>query len=85
MDKPVYGVAGIGPTNPFIAVWRFNNAPQTYQKLSTHGGDEDWLALVPVEMKGEYIPWLEWGAFGVCSISEHPLDNGSVVYIGAHA
>lgn len=81
----VYGVAGLGPTKPFIMVWPFYDAPQAYQDLSPHAGDEDWVALVPAEMTKLYIPWLEFGAFGACEISEHPLDNGSVVYIGAHA
>lgn len=85
INKPVYGVAGVGNVKPFIMVWPFGDAPQVYQDLSEHGGDEDWLALVPVELKNHYIQWLETGPFGWNEISEHPLEDGRVVYIGAHA
>jgi len=30
-----------------ITVWRFREAPKSLQLLSTHGGDEDWLAVAP--------------------------------------
>lgn len=69
-----------------IKIWRFHEAPQEYQALSGHGGDEDWLALVPKEMKDDYMPWLESGStFGVCDISIHDLPNGDQVRIGAHS
>ena len=69
-----------------ILVWDFKDAPEEYRALSEHGGDEDWLALVPSNLAGEYIPWLETGGpFGCCSVSEHSLDDGRVVFIGAHA
>lgn len=74
-----------------IRVWTFDDAPEDFRKLSTHGGDEDWLALVPAPIakswtEGEtYIGWLENGAFGVCDITRHPLPDGSIVVIGAHA
>lgn len=69
-----------------ILVWRFHDAPSELQALSSHGGDEDWLALVPEEMSGEWIPWLEHGSFGVCDISKHTVPGtGDVVYIGAHS
>lgn len=67
-----------------ILVWRFYEAPEQYRKLSEHGGDEDWLAFVPDRYKDEYIGWLEYGSFGVCEITQHPVEGG-VVYIGAHA
>ena len=68
-----------------ILVWRFNEAPQWLQDLSEHGGDEDWLAVVPLHLKDEYIPWLEVGRFGPCEVSSHELESGLVVKIGAHA
>jgi hypothetical protein len=68
-----------------ILVWRFYEAPKEYQSLSPHGGDEDWLALVPNNMSGDYIGWLESGSrFGCCDVSEHKVDAGTV-FIGAHA
>lgn len=69
-----------------IHVWRFSDAPKQFQELSTHGGDEDWVALIPKEMAHEYIPWMEDGSpFGCCSVSEYQLDGGCVVRIGAHS
>lgn len=76
-------------TDP-IKVWEFYSAPKEYQALSGHGGDEDWLALIPKELYSQQhgIPlWMEGGvgSFGVCDTSIHFLDNGDVVAIGAHA
>lgn len=70
-----------------IKVWRFNEAPPELQALSGHGGDEDWLALVPPALGDAWIPWLQdyCGQFGGCSTSEHKQPDGSIVYIGAHA
>lgn len=69
-----------------IQVWRWEDAPEEYRALSTHGGDEDWVALVPKEMAAEYIGWMEDGSpFGCCSVSKDMLPNGDVVRIGAHA
>lgn len=68
-----------------IVVWRFDDAPKEYQGLSPHGGDEDWLALVPSCMSGEIIGWLEPGSmFGRCDVSQHKVEAGTV-FIGAHA
>jgi hypothetical protein len=67
-----------------IRVWRFADAPAEFQALSPHGGDEDWLAHVPAYFAGSQIDWLEQGAFGN-RVSEHPLEDGSIVFIGAHS
>lgn len=69
---------------PWISVWPFHSAPEAYRELSRHYGDEDWLAFVPAVYEGQFIPWLETGPFGCCSVSSHPVDGGTV-YIGAHA
>ena len=71
-----------------IKVWAFDDAPKELKDLSYHGGDEDWLALVPKAYdEGHYIPWLHdyCGQFGANSTSEHELENGDRVYIGTHA
>lgn len=69
-----------------IQIWRFDEAPKEYQDLSEHGGDEDWVALLPASFDGEIITWLEDGSsFGCCSVSEHKLSDGRIVRIGAHA
>jgi len=68
-----------------ILVWEFCHAPEVLQKLSTNGGDEDWLALVPeTVLKNNYIPWLGEGCFGCCTVEEHRLP-GYRVFIGCHA
>jgi len=75
-----------------IKVWRFYDAPKKYQKLSTHGGDEDWLAFIPKDLIGsfrfEYQPmplWMQSGTqFGICDVSLIPVRDGFVA-IGAHA
>jgi hypothetical protein len=69
-----------------IRVWEWKDAPEEYKALSPHGGDEDWVALVPPCHAQRIIGWLESGSsFGSCEVSEHPLPDGSVVKIGAHA
>jgi hypothetical protein len=73
-----------------ITVYRFENAPKELQALSTNGGDEDWLAIVPKHLKDEWIGWLEEGsAFGRCcvEIHEHPNPNkrGYQIRIGCHS
>jgi hypothetical protein len=68
-----------------ITIWPFEDAPQEMRDLSQHGGDEDWVAFVPVSLEDRYIPWLESGSgFGVCDVSKHPISGGTV-HIGAHA
>ena len=71
-----------------IRVWRFQDAPEELRMLSQHGGDEDWLALIPPKLSDEYIPWMDSGStFGCCDVSEqeHPELPGYKVRIGAHA
>ncbi len=68
-----------------IMVWRFKDAPEVLRKLSTSGGHEDWLALVPECMRGEYISWLEGLPFGICDIQRAKLPDGRTVFIGTHA
>jgi len=70
-----------------IRVWRFQDAPEELKELSNHGGDEDWLALIPPKLKDAYIPWIESGSFGGYHVSRqcHPELPEYVVVIGAHA
>ena len=71
--------------NP-ILVWRFEDAPKHLQELSDNGGDEDWLAVVPPWLAGDWINWMGT-AFGCCCVNEykHPDLDGYVVRIGCHA
>jgi hypothetical protein len=72
-----------------ITVWAFHEAPERFQHLSQHGGDEDWLAFVPQEYEHDWIRWLEEPHFAPCSVSRHEgVSWGGVrgyVVIGAHA
>lgn len=69
-----------------ILVWRWDDAPGELRTLSDHGGDEDWLALIPAALADEWIGWMEsGGSFGCCRVSEHDLPDGRRVRIGAHA
>lgn len=66
-------------------MWRWCDAPAKLRALSDHGGDEDWLALIPKELADTYINWIEDGTpFGCGSVSTHVLEDGRVVKIGAH-
>ena len=69
-----------------IKVWRWEDAPKKYRKLSKHRGDEDWVAYIPTNMANDYIGWMESGTpFGCAEVSEHILSNGAHVVIGAHS
>lgn len=71
---------------PMISVWRWQDAPQEYRDLSPHGGDEDWVAHIPVELVEIWIPWMDGGTeFGCCEVSTHDMPDGSQIRIGAHS
>lgn len=76
-----------------MIVWEFYKAPTPLQKLSPHGGDEDYLLLLE---PGEQEP--DWAdRIGACGsvprrlnttgrhVSRHKLESGHTVLIGAHA
>lgn len=69
--------------SPCLRIWRFEEAPAEFREISPHGGDEDWVAHIPIELADAYFPWLESGSSG--DVSEHKLPDGSIVKIGAHA
>jgi hypothetical protein len=72
-----------------IKVWEFESAPQKYKSLSTSGGDEDWVVLIPkeltysVEQCGTPL-WIR-KMDSVDEPQRFPLDTGEIVYIGSHA
>jgi hypothetical protein len=77
-------LSGSYKINP-IMLWRFSDAPKEFRDLSNHGGDEDWLLLVPPEYIEDDLEWIYANAqFGCCDFSKHPVAGGAV-YIGAHA
>lgn len=69
-----------------IKVWAFRQAPIAYQKLSTNGGDEDWIAFIPANIGLENPPlWMGEGTpFGYCNVDQYTVDGGTI-YIGSHA
>ena len=71
-----------------IEVWKFQDAPEELRNLSDHGGDEDWLAIIPPQMNNKCISWMQEGTyFGLCHVYyyDHPYKEGHEVVIGAHA
>lgn len=78
-----------------ITVWRFDDAPEEYRNLSTHGGDEDWVIFVPQELvgsataldleldTGDTWEWKRWAR--VWGWLRHYEVEGGVVFIAAHA
>lgn len=76
--------------NEPIKVWKFEDAPEELKNMSTSGGDEDWIALIPPSYKNEYIGFLDEGtSFGCCSVDEFFIHigfyEGYTVLIGSHA
>lgn len=75
-----------------ITLWPFCEAPLQYRQLSSHGGDEDWIMVVPDNLLtvpcghsivANKIEPLK-RAIGICDTSEHRVD-GATVFIGAHS
>jgi len=69
-----------------IKVWVFDQAPKNLQNISTNGGDEDWVVLVPASFAKEttWISWIE-GTDSCNEPKKYDLENGDIVYIGSHA
>ena len=71
--------------NGAIQVWRWQDTPGELRAFSDHGGDEDWVALLPSTLQ-DPPSWMEDGSsFGCCCVSEHIYQDGRVICIGAHA
>jgi len=76
-----------------IKLWRWDDAPEEYRKLSTHCGDEDYILYAPAIFKEEFLPYVLQGPIsgdesyvdGFGKVDRHELENGDVVVIFAHA
>jgi hypothetical protein len=75
-----------------IKIWRFEDAPLKYQDMSINGGDEDWVAEVPVEYPRWFgtIPMFmrEGTSFACCKLDVFDYEiNGKYyrIFIGSHA
>ena len=67
-----------------ILIWPFDKAPEKYRKLSTNGGDEDWVVFVPSVYEKEFWwTWLE-KTDSLDEPDQFPVEGGTV-YIGCHA
>jgi hypothetical protein len=70
-----------------IKIWAFQDGPEHLRNMSEHGGDEDWIALVPSNYREvEYTKlnlldrFVRWG---VDAVEVHTTPEGDV-YISAH-
>ncbi len=73
------------PMEP-LEVWRFYDAPEEYQKLSGHGGDEDWIVRAPAVRRTEF----EWlcETLEVCDYQTEEIiedDTEMLIGITSHA
>lgn len=77
-----------------ILLWRFEDAPDELQKLSTNGGDEDWLAEIPPsyfkDKDCDYFgPLPVYGLYNTGHQDPeevpHPFKEGWKVRIGSHS
>lgn len=74
-----------GASERFIRLWRFEDAPVEYRALSTCGGDEDWVALIPAELR-DGMPWEDdVYTSGLGWRHRYELDTGELVLIFAHS
>jgi hypothetical protein len=75
-------------TSKAILVWAWDDAPKELQALSTHGGDEDGIALLPPGMATnlDNVPWwLERMWDTSASATHYQTSDGAPVIIWAHA
>lgn len=72
-------------SNEPIKMWPFHDAPEDLQALSRHGGDEDWIAVVPAHLAASPLAEDIEDRLPVCDCQRIRRDDGSLVMIGAHA
>jgi hypothetical protein len=71
-----------------ITMWRFEDAPAILRALSTNGGDEDWLAIVPKSIIKDGLPsFMHSTSFGACGIdtAEYPGLLNDIIVIAYHS
>lgn len=71
----------------FLKIWKFENAPEEYKKLSQNGGDEDWIVFMPdgFDEENEFPYFLDEGTYFACFIVEDYEVKGGKIRIGAHS
>jgi len=73
-------LAGPGARGNAIMVWEFADAPEVFRRLSGHGGDEDFIALLPpgvAHLPDWFTTWRD--------VKRVTFPDGSVLLIAAHA
>lgn len=69
-----------------ITVYQFDEAPKELQKLSTNGGDEDWLVELPPGYEEHGTPyWIDCTGSYQTDHYKHPFKTDWKVVIGSHA
>lgn len=71
-----------------ITIWRFEDAPEMYQRLSTNGGDEDWIVVYPEgedENTMREIDMKVVERLTVCDYDMYTAEDGRRIAITCHA
>lgn len=71
-------------TDPPIKIWQFDGAPPEYRAMSGHGGDEDWIIYSPPSLDPNVAESIA-EKLEICDFTRHPLEDGSTIWITAHA
>jgi hypothetical protein len=66
-----------------ILVWSWDDAPMELKRHVSHGGDEDWVALVPKDYGT--VSWIDYNGNSFGDTRFFKLPDGRTVYSGAHA
>lgn len=73
-----------------ITIWRFEDAAISYKELSENGGDEDWIARVPIHLFEEgrlpsFIFNNSFDSMNEPQVFDDPIFKGYKIIIGSHA
>lgn len=79
----VLSACGVAVDMGGLAMWRFEQAPPLLAALSQHGGDEDWVVLIPPDF-GELPFWMSEGTSFASSVDIYDLPEGWQLLISAH-
>ena len=57
--------------------WRFREAPEDLRALCPDAGGDDWVFVLPAELRGRYFYWLdEPQQCGYCDLRRFDLEGG---------
>ena len=76
----------------FITIYDWDDAPKELKDLSTSGGDEDWIAIIPIHINDKHfgVSFLQTPSFSCIGESQviDLHDNNDIVthkiYIASH-